>query len=130
MWPRRRTLCAALALFFGLWGLSSAWASPTSPPSTLAPGSVVLLAEDYSALMEAQVQAQIALSDSSQTIKNLSDTVTSNSNIITTQSEALKNSSTVIAEQARRLTRLWNACVVLGSVAAGESVAIILFLLL
>ena len=130
MCPRRRILCAVLALGFGLLGLSSSWGQPTSQPSTLAPGSVVLSAEDYSALMEAQVQAQIALSGSSQTIKNLSDTVTSNSNVITTQSEALKNSSTVIAEQARHLTRLSNACVVLGSVAAGEAVAIILMLLL
>lgn len=125
MWPRRRTLCAALALSFGLWGLSSAWASPTSPPSALPPGSAVLLAEDYSALEGALIQAQQALSDSSQTIKQLSETVASNSNVITTQSEALKASSKVIAEQARSLKMLSLACTVLGTAALLEGLGLL-----
>jgi len=101
---------------------------------------VTISAEEYAAyqaLVEASMQAQTALGDSSATIRNLSDTVTSNSSVIAnssetivSQSKALENSSTVIAEQARHLTRLSNACVVLGSVAAGEAVAIILMLLL
>lgn len=129
MWPRRRTLCAALALFFGLWGLSSAWASPTSPPSALPPGSGILSAEDYLALEGALIQAQQALSDSSQTIKQQSEALMSSSSVITTQSEALKASSKVIVEQARLLTRLSNVCAVLGVTAGVEAVILAVVLL-
>ena len=125
MWSRRRTLCAVLALFFGLWGLSSAWASPTSPPSALPPGSVVLSAEDYAAMEGALIQAQQALSDSSQTIKQQSEALMSSSTVITTQSEALKASSTVIAEQARHSTWLSIACAVLGTAALLEGLGLL-----
>ena len=128
MWPRRRSVVCGL--FFALWGLCSSWASPTSGASTSPPGSVVLSDADYSALLEAMMQAQEALADSSKTITQLSQTVEDNSSVIAKQSEALTNSSSVIAEQERRLTRLSNACVVLGTATGLETAALLLLLLL
>ena len=146
MWPARRKALAACVCLWGLLGPLSAWASPTSPPSTLAPGSVVLLAEDYDALVEAGVQAQNELRNSSETIKNLSDVVTSNSRTIesnstviadnstvirnnsetiTAQSKALENSSAVIAAQARTSKLLSLACAVLGTAALLEGLALV-----
>ena len=141
MWARTRR--GACGLGFLLWGLCWSWASPTSPSSTLPPGSVVLSQEDYDALVEAGVQSQNELRNSSETIKNLSDVVASNSTTIensstvirsssetiAAQSKALENSSSVIAEQARRLMWLSSACVVLGSVAVVEAVLFVLALI-
>ena len=141
MWPRARR--AACGLGYVLLALCLSSGQPTSPPSTLPPGSVVLFQEDYDALVEAGVQAQNELRNSSGTIKNLSDVVASNSttiensstviannsSTIAAQSKALENSSTVIAEQARHLTRLSNVCVVLGSAAVVEAVLFILALI-
>ena len=141
MWPQARRV--ACGLCFALWGLCWSWAQPTSGASTPPPGSVVLSAEEYSALEEALMQAQTALEGSSETIKKLSDVVASNSttiensstaitnssSTIAAQSKALENSSSVIAEQARHLTRLSNACVVLGTAVGLEAVVLVLMLI-
>ena len=141
MWPRARR--ATCGLGYVLLALCWSWAQPTSGASTPPPGSVVLSQEDYDALVEAGVQAQSELRNSSGTIKKLSDvvasnsttiensstTITNSSSTIAAQSKALENSSNVIAEQARHLTRLSNACVVLGSAAVVEAVLFILALI-
>lgn len=141
MWPRARR--AACGLGYVLLALCWSWGQPVSGLSTLPPGSVVLSQEDYDALVEAGVQSQNELRNSSETIKNLSDVVASNSTTIensstvirsssetiAAQSKALENSSSVIAEQARRLMWLSSACVVLGTATAVEAIVIILLLI-
>ena len=125
MWSRRRTLCAALALSFGLLGPCSSWASPTSPPSALPPGSVVLSAEDYAAIEGALEAAKTERQSNAETIKMLSGTVKSSSSVIERQSNALETSSKVIAEQARSLKMLSLACTVLGTAALLEGLGLL-----
>ena len=125
MWPRRRTLCAALALSFGLLGPFSAWASPTLPPSALPPGSGILSAEDYAAIEAALEAAKAELVSNAETIKMLSGTVESNSSVIERQSNALEASSKVIAEQAHSLKTLSVVCAVLGTAALLEGLGLL-----
>ena len=125
MWPRRRTLCAVLALGFGLLGLSSAWASPTSPPSTSAPGSVVLSAEDYDFLLSTLLAAQEENKRNSIVIEGLSQTVTDNSSVITKQSEALASSSIAIERLTRGSRTLSIVCAVLATATLVEGLALV-----
>ena len=127
MWPRaRRAVCG---LGYVLLALCLSSGQPTSPPSTLPPGSVVLSAEEYSALEEALMQAQTALNDSSSEITKLRTELENSSSVIAGQSQTLESNSSVIAEQVRLLDLRLKLCVVLGSAAAVEAVLFILALI-
>jgi len=124
MWARRRILCAALALFWGLWGLSSCWASPTSPPSASAPGSAALSAEDYDFLLSTLLAAQEENKSNSIVIEGLSQTVKDNSSVITKQSEALASSSIAIERLTRAYKTLSIVCAVLATATLVEGLAL------
>ena len=124
MWPRRRTLYAALALCFGLLGPFSVWASPTSPPSTSAPGSVVLSAEDYDFLLSTLLSAQEENKSNSTVIEELSQTAKDNSSVITKQSEALASSSIAIERLTRAYKTLSIVCAVLATATLVEGLAL------
>ena len=127
MWPRARR--AACGLGYVLLALCLSWGQPSSGASTLPPGSVVLSAEEYSALEAALMQAQTALEDSSKTIERQQAELKNSSSVIALQSQALEDSSSVIAEQARLLDLRLKLCVVLGSATAVEAILFVLALI-